>query len=328
MAGIVTLIGIIWIFVFQKVQLTGKNSPAESKCILKIDTRWNEEQLNLYVNDSLNMYFPGGMTFWLGILRYEITPCKIGIENNESAFSVFKKIHQSRNQTVNLVIRSSHFKEGFSKSINNQIGINELDLDTFLNDNHVIDSQIINPYNWPIYIIPNTYNIRYNISIHDFFKRMMVESTAFWNRERVNKLKNQQLSKIEAVTIASIVEKESSKIDEFENIAGVYINRYRKKMKLQADPTIVFIKGKAERVLQADTKIESPYNTYLHIGLPPGPICIPSIHAIDAVLNYEKHDFIYFCAKSDFSGYHIFESDYSRHLKNAKKFHDALNRLK
>jgi UPF0755 protein len=157
---------------------------------------------------------------------------------------------------------------------------------------------------------------------------MLHESTSFWNKERIEKLNIQKLSVIEAITIASIVEKESSKIEDFENIAGVYINRYRKNMKLQADPTIVFIKGKAERVLQIDTKIESPYNTYLHKGLPPGPICIPSIQAIEAVLNYTHHDYLYFCAKSDFSGYHIFESDYSRHLQNAKKFHRALNQLK
>jgi UPF0755 protein len=327
-AGIVTLIGALWIFIFQKVRLSDNNSPTESIGILKIESHWSQEKLNDFVNDSLGVYFPRGISFWLDFLDYEITPCKIGIENNESAFSLLKKIHQSRNQTVNLVIRSSHYKEGFCKSISNQIGINKLDLDSFLNDSHIINKQSITKENWPIYIIPNTYNIRYNVSITDFFNRMIEESTTFWNKERVDKLKNQKLSKMDVITIASIVEKESCKVDEFENIAGVYINRYRKNMRLQADPTIVFIKGKAERVLQADTKIASPYNTYLHTGLPPGPICIPSIQAIDAVLNYRQHDFIYFCAKSDFSGYHIFESDYSRHLKNAKKFHDALNQQK
>ena len=140
------------------------------------------------------------------------------------------------------------------------------------------------------------------------------------------KLKAQKLSKLEVVTIASIVEKESSKTNEYQEIAGVYLNTYRKGMKLQADPTIVFVKGKAERVMQIDTKIPSPYNTYLNKGLPPGPICIPSIAAIDAVLNYTQHSYLFFCAKSDFSGYHVFESDYNRHLKNAQLFHRALNK--
>ncbi len=326
--SIILLLSFLWLFVFQKVRMTNENSQNQSRFTLRIDSDWTNDQLNSCVTDSLGVYLPGGISFWLNLLGYKITPCKIEIENKESSFSVLKKIHQSRNQTVNLVIRSSHFKEGFCKTINNQIVLKTQHLESFLSESHTIENKTITPTNWPIYIIPNTYNIRYNVSIQDFFKRMIRESNSFWNSNRIQKLQAQNLTVLEAVTIASIVEKESSKKDEFENIAGVYLNRYRKNMKLQADPTIVFIKGKAERVLQVDTKIESPYNTYLFKGLPPGPICIPSINAIDAVLNYTQHDFIYFCAKADFSGYHIFESDYSRHLQNARKFHNALNRQK
>ncbi len=326
-AGIVFLVGVLWLFVFQKVQLVDRKSPTQSIFKLKIDSNWTNERLNSVVSDSLNVYFPGGISFWLNFLNYEITPCKIEISNQDDAYTLLKKIHRSRNQTVNLIIRSSYYKEGFCKSIENQIGINKADLETYLNDSHIVDKQIITSTNWPVFIIPNTYNIQYNITVTDFFKRMIHESTSFWNSERIKKLNSQKLTVLEAISIASIVEKESSKIAEYENIAGVYINRYRKNMKLQADPTIVFIKGKAERVLKEDTKIESPFNTYLYKGLPPGPICIPSIQAIEAVLNYTHHDFLYFCAKSDFSGYHIFESDYARHLQNARKFHQALNQL-
>jgi cell division protein YceG involved in septum cleavage len=122
-------------------------------------------------------------------------------------------------------------------------------------DSNQIDGQWITKGNWPVFVVPNTYNIKYNVSGEDFFKRMYKESNLFWNDERIQKLNNQGLSKLEAVTIASIVEKESTKTNEYQNIAGVYLNRFRKGMKLQADPTIVFVKGKAERVLQSDTKI-------------------------------------------------------------------------
>jgi len=163
--------------------------------------------------------------------------------------------------------------------------------------------------------------------LEGLFDRMKAEHEKFWDKSKLEKLKQQNLSLHQAVVVASLVQKESNKKSEYEEIAGVYINRFRKGMLLQADPTIVFAKGKAERVRgKADLFIESPYNTYLHKGLPPGPICIPSIDAIEAVLNYKNHDYLYFCAKSDFSGYHIFESDYNRHKKNAAAFHRALNK--
>ncbi len=326
--GLVLLSGMLWIFFVQKIQLDPIESQKQpqTKQFLKIEKGWSNEHLNQYVNDNLNLYFPFGISFWLKFLNYNLSPSKIELKSNETAFNLIKKIYQNRNQTVNLIIHSSHFKEGFTKSICSQTSIDQWDIDSFLNKENTIDNQKITPQNWPIYIVPNTYNIHYNISVDAFFKRMVIESSHFWNNERTNKLQQQKLTQTEAVIIASIVEKESSKVDEYINIAGVYINRYRKNMKLQADPTIVFIKGKAERVLKEDTKIDSPYNTYLYQGLPPGPICIPSIQAIDAVLNYTNHNYLYFCAKSDFSGYHDFESDYSRHLQNARQFHAALNK--
>jgi UPF0755 protein len=163
-----------------------------------------------------------------------------------------------------------------------------------------------------------------SVDLEGFLERMRQESDKFWTKERLEKAKTQNLTKLQVVTIASIVNKESNKEKEYNNIAGVYINRFRIGMKLQADPTVNFAKGKDERVVNVN--IESPYNTYLNKGLPPGPICIPSIAAIDAVLNYTKHDYLYFCAKSDFTGYHIFEKNYEKHKKNARLFISALNR--
>jgi UPF0755 protein len=313
------LLLLTWIFLLQHPKTINTKT-------FKIESDWNNQNLDNYTEDSLGLYVPFGITFWLSKTGYELTSSKISINASDNVFNIIKNIRRAKNQTVNLVIKSSYFVDGFSKNISDQLNLSSDSIKLYLLDSNQIDGIYITKENWPVFIVPNTYNIKYNLSVEDFFKRMYKESNLFWNKERIQKLSNQGLSKLEAVTIASIVEKESSKTNEYQNIAGVYLNRFRKGMKLQADPTVVFVKGKVERVLQSDTKIPSPYNTYLNKGLPPGPICIPSIAAIDAVLNYSQHSYFYFCAKADFSGYHVFESDYSRHLKNAQLFHRALNK--
>ena len=177
-------------------------------------------------------------------------------------------------------------------------------------------------------IIPNTYEFYWNTSARQFFQRMSREYGKFWTENRRKKAREAGLTPGEAVILASIVEKESQMPDERATIAGVYMNRLRDDWKLEADPTLVFASGDftIRRVLNEHKKIDSPYNTYLHKGLPPGPICIPSISSVDAVLNYEKHNYYYFCARDDFSGYHSFAKTYSDHLLNARRFQKELNR--
>lgn len=176
--------------------------------------------------------------------------------------------------------------------------------------------------------IPNTYEFYWNTSASDFIKRMKKEYDIFWNSQRKAKADSVGLSQIEVSILASIVEKETSKTDEMARIAGVYLNRLAIGMPLQADPTLLFILNDPEihRVLNEHKELKSPYNTYANAGLPPGPICIPSIAAIDAVLNHENHKYLYFCAKEDFSGYHNFAATYEAHQTNANKYRKALNR--
>lgn len=174
--------------------------------------------------------------------------------------------------------------------------------------------------------IPNTYEVWWNTSPEALTDRMASEYEKFWTSERTEKLARTRLSKKEVINLASIVYEETKLASEMPKIAGVYINRLRRGIPLQACPTAKYAVGDftLKRILHKHTQVDSPYNTYRHRGLPPGPICMPSIAAIDAVLNYSEHNYLYFCAKEDFSGRHNFSTNLSQHNRYAKRYSDAL----
>lgn len=174
--------------------------------------------------------------------------------------------------------------------------------------------------------IPNTYEVYFNLSGDELVKRMNSEYHKFWNEERLEKAKKLGLTPIEVSVLASIVKAETVKESEAPTIAGLYLNRLRKDIPLQADPTLVFAVGdfNLKRVLNVHKEVDSPYNTYLNAGLPPGPINMPSIEMIDAVLNGEKHSYLYMCAREDFSGHHNFAKTLTEHNQNARKYQRAL----
>lgn len=175
--------------------------------------------------------------------------------------------------------------------------------------------------------VPNTYELWWTTTPEQFIGRMGKEHDAFWTAERKAKAEAIKLSPVEVATLASIVQAETVKRSDAPRIAGVYLNRLRIGMPLQADPTLKFALGldSISRVLNADKEVASPYNTYLNNGLPPGPINMPETSMIDAVLDAEKHDFLYFCARADLSGYSDFSRTYEQHLVNARKYQRALN---
>jgi UPF0755 protein len=175
--------------------------------------------------------------------------------------------------------------------------------------------------------IPNSYELYWNTSAEKFFERMHSEYQKFWNADRKAKAEQIGFTPIEVSILAAIVDGEALHDQEMPVIAGLYMNRIKRGMRLEADPTVIFAAQDftIRRVLNKHLRIDSPYNTYLKAGLPPGPISMPSIKAIDAVLNYETHNYLYMCAKEDFSGYHNFASTFSAHLINARKFQQALN---
>ncbi len=176
--------------------------------------------------------------------------------------------------------------------------------------------------------IPNTYEFYWNTTPEEFTDRMKKEYEDFWKGERDRKAERLKMTREEVVTLASIVDEETLFDDENARVAGVYMNRLERGIPLQADPTLRFVSGDftRQRVLNEDKLADSPYNTYRNKGLPPGPISIPSISAIDGVLNYEEHNYLYFCAKADFSGYHAFARTLQQHNRNARAYRQALNR--
>jgi UPF0755 protein len=178
--------------------------------------------------------------------------------------------------------------------------------------------------------IPNTYEFFWNTNAQTFMKRMKREYVKFWNAERQKKSKEIGLTPVQVMSLASILTEESNTVAEYPVIAGVYINRLRRDMPLQSDPTVKFALGNfnLKRIYHRQTEFDSPYNTYLYKGLPPGPIAMPTVKAIDAVLNFQKHSYLYFCAKSDFSGSHVFAKTLTQHNQNAAAYQAALNNKK
>ena len=180
------------------------------------------------------------------------------------------------------------------------------------------------------FFIPETYEVYWDIAPDALMTRLANERRNFWNKERMAKAEALGMTPEQVATLASIVDEETNNKGEMPTVAGLYINRLKKGMLLQADPTVKFAIGDParKRILKEDLETESPYNTYKHKGLPPGPIRIPTKQAIESVLNYEKHNYLFFCARPTFDGYHNFAANYSDHLKNARAYSAELNRRK
>lgn len=253
--------------------------------------------------------------------RYEI---KNGMSNNE-LINLLRSGKQSPVRVSFISLRSLDLLAG---KVSGYIEADSVHISEMLRSPEVILSYGFTPNTFISMFIPNTYEFYWNTSTEKFLQRMANEYKKFWNEDRLEKSQNMGLSQSEVSTLASIIEEETQKNDEKKRIAGVYVNRLKKGMILQADPTVKFAVNDftIKRVLNKHLEVESPYNTYKYTGLPPGPICIPSIASIDAVLDYEKHNYLYFCAKDDFSGYHTFSTTLSQHNINAKKYHNALRR--
>lgn len=254
--------------------------------------------------------------------RYEI-------KDNTSMYALIKMLKSGKQSPVRLVINKLRLKEDLAGKIGKTFEIDSLEAINFLSNKDSIAVYKLDDNTLMSAIIPNTYEFNWNTSFKKIFGRLKSEQEKFWNDNRLQKAKSKKLTPLQVYIIASIVEEETNKADDKPLVASVYTNRLLKGEKLQADPTIKFAKKDflMTRILYSDLKFESPYNTYLHAGLPPGPICTPSTKSIDAVLNAPQTNYMFFVAKPDFKGYSNFAVTYAEHQVFAKAYQQALDSL-
>lgn len=238
-------------------------------------------------------------------------------------------IFRSGNQTpVQLTFNNIRTREELAGVLSKQLMVDSVRLVQTFRDEDFISGFGFNIHTALCPFIPNTYEVYWNIPAKKLYQRMVLEYQNFWTEENLQKAEKQGLTNIEVIILASIVEEETTSNKEKPIVAGLYLNRLRRGIPLQADPTLRFAKNDftIQRVLNVHKEIDSPYNTYKYQGLPPGPIRIPEISTIRAVLNPQKHNYIYMCAKPDFSGEHNFASTLAEHNKNAREYQRELNR--
>ena len=231
---------------------------------------------------------------------------------------------------VNVTFNNIRQKESLAGRLGKSLMADSLAFLSMLNNDSLIAAYGFTRETFPALFIPNSYQFYWTTTPLKFAERMKQEYDKFWNESRKAKAARLGFTPVQVATLASIVQEESNKNDEKPTIAGVYINRLRNKWPLQADPTIKFALGDftIKRILNEQLTTDSPYNTYKNIGLPPGPINFPEISSLEAVLNAPPHNYFYFCAKEDFSGYHNFATSLSQHNANARKYQAELNRRK
>jgi UPF0755 protein len=259
-----------------------------------------------------------------------IKPGRYKLKNNMSNNELINLLRSGKQEPVKLSLNNIRTIDQLAGIVGHHLEVDSLAIIHILKNNEVLEKYGFNENTIIAVFLPNTYDFYWNTSANEFLKHMFKEYSKFWNSSRQTKAKEIGMSKIQISIIASIVNEESNKTSEYSALAGVYINRLKHEMPLQADPTIKFAMGDftIKRILHKYTEINSPYNTYKNLGLPPGPISMPTIKAIDAVLNYDKTNYLYFCAKPDFSGYHVFAKTLIQHNKNAEAYQKALDQRK
>jgi len=277
-----------------------------------------------FVNDMVSF------SFLARVYGYdkEIRPGRYLLKRNMTNLAAINALKANRNKPAEVTFTNVRLINQLGEKITKNIGVTEEEFYRALDKFVATNTDGFTKENILSMFIPNTYEVYYNVLPEDFIDRMHSEYKKFWSEDRLAKAKAVGLTPVEVSVLASIVQAETIKSAEAPIIAGLYINRLKQGVPLQADPTLVFAVGDftLKRVLNVHKEVDSPYNTYMYPGLPPGPINMPTIASIDAVLDYTKHNFIYMCAKEDFSGNHNFADNYNQHLRNAKKYQDALTR--
>ncbi len=259
-----------------------------------------------------------------------VKPGRYLIPDGMNNYDLVEMLRSGKQTPVKVVFNNVRTIYQLAGKVSKQIEADSLSIVRLLTDSAYVAKMGVTPETAATIFIPNTYEFYWNTTAEGFVGRMYQEYLKFWNDTRKKKAEKIGLTPVQVMILASIVEKETNKNDEKPKIAAVYLNRLKRGWRLQADPTVIFAMGdfSIHRVLNIHKKFDSPYNTYQHGGLPPGPICIPSVASIEAVLNPDEDDYLFFCAKDDLSGYHVFAKTNRQHQKNARKYQRALDKLR
>jgi UPF0755 protein len=279
------------------------------------------------INDHISFQFLAKF------LKYteKVKPGRYVIKPKTNNYAALKKLISGDQDAVKLTFNNIRLKEDLIKRIGSRFEFGEENFRKALDSPEVCNKYGLDTLTIVSMFLPNTYEIFWTTGTEKFLDRMHSEYKKYWSDEKLAKAKAIGLTPVQVSILASIVEEEQAKkVDERPRVAGLYINRLNAQMPLQADPTIKFALQDfaIKRILNGHLLTKSPYNTYVNTGLPPGPIRVADFNSLDAVLNYDKHDYIYMCAKADFSGYHAFATNYTDHLANARLYQAELNRLK
>lgn len=261
-------------------------------------------------------------------LDSNVKPGYYTLDKGQNYMDIVLKLRAGEQTPITVTFNNIRSLEQFAGAVSKSIEADSTQLITLLRSDSVQASYGLDQRTMLAMFIPNSYEFYWNTSAESFLARMKGQYDSFWNDSRSAKLSESGLSRLEAITLASVVYEESKIVDEMPTIAGVYLNRLRIGMPLQADPTVKFAVGDPtlRRILFKHLEVDSPYNTYKYAGLPPGPIAMPSVAAIESVLNPQKHNYLYFCANADFSGRHAFARTLSEHNRNAAAYSRELNR--
>ena len=274
---------------------------------------------------------PKQMHGFESLVRYQGYTLKTGryaIKPTDNMRYLHRRLSMGYQTPIKLTIGSVRTLDRMARNVSRQLMIDSTEVATLLNDTAYIRKLGYTQQTLPALFIPNTYEVYWDMSAEDFMTRMQKEHKAYWNEKRMKQAEELGLTPVEIATLASIVEEETANQAEKPMVAGLYINRLKKGMLLQADPTVKFSLQEfgLKRILFKHLEVDSPYNTYKYAGLPPGPIRVPSYQGLESVLNYTKHNYLYMCAKEDFSGTHNFAITSAQHAANARKYQQALNR--
>jgi UPF0755 protein len=324
-----TLVATFTFYFWQVAQSANLNVEGKQKFVLYIpkgatyETVLDSLHKHKVIHDELSFGFLSKLMKY----RDKVKPGRYEIPANSGNKAILSKLKRGQQDPVKLTFNNIRTKEDLIKKIGSKMAFDADELLRKLNSEEECKKFGLTPTTIMCMFLPDTYFIYWDIPVDGFLERMNHEFKNFWTEERLSKAKSINMTPTQVGIMASIVQSETNKKDEMSRVAGVYVNRIAQGIPLQADPTVKFAVGdfSLKRILHKHLAFSSPYNTYTNLGLPPGPIALPERVSLEAVLNYEKHNYTYFCAREDFSGYHNFAVDYGEHLKNAAKYQKALD---